>query len=94
MPAPVTFATRFVYNHTVNAIYKGGVGEGLPQHQHTFAHTTVCIQGRIVVRKEGKQVERTPEDSPLLLPGNEWHEIEALEPNTIFINQYPVGMEE
>ena len=47
-----------------------------------------------MVRKEGKQVERTPEDSPLLLPGDEWHEIEALEPNTIFINQYPVGMEE
>jgi hypothetical protein len=52
-----------------------------------FAHTTVCLQGRMVVRKEGKQLVLTPQDAPLLLTENEWHEIEALEQNTIFMNQ-------
>lgn len=85
---------RFVYNNTNNAVYRADVGEGLAKHSHTFAHTTVCIQGVLLVRKEGKQVELRPEESPLLLVADEWHEFEALEPNTIFINQFPVGMEE
>jgi hypothetical protein len=48
----------------------------------------------MVVRIEGKELELTPLDSPLLLTANEWHEIEALETNTIFMNQSPVSMGE
>lgn len=79
--------TRYTYNGVISAIYIANTGKGLPRHEHGFAHTTVCIQGRMVVRKKGKQVELTPRDAPLLLAANEWHEIEALEPNTIFMNQ-------
>jgi quercetin dioxygenase-like cupin family protein len=86
--------TRYVYNGVNSAIYMADTGQGLPRHEHTFSHTTVCIQGKMVVRKEGKELELTPVDSPLLLTANEWHEIEALEPNTIFMNQSPVSMGE
>jgi quercetin dioxygenase-like cupin family protein len=79
--------TRYVYNGVNSAIYVTDTGQGLPRHEHAFAHTTVCIQGRMVVRKDGKELELTPADSPLLLAANEWHEIESLEPNTIFMNQ-------
>ena len=79
--------TRYVYNGVNSAIYIASAGQGLLRHEHPFSHTTVCIQGKMVVRKEGKELELTPLDSPLLLTANEWHEIEALENNTIFMNQ-------
>jgi quercetin dioxygenase-like cupin family protein len=85
--------TKYVYNGVKSAIYIANAGQGLPRHEHNFSHTTVCIQGRMVVRKEGKELELTPLDSPLLLTANEWHEIEALEPNTIFMNQSAVNTE-
>jgi quercetin dioxygenase-like cupin family protein len=84
----------YPYNKTNNAIYKANIGEGLPKHEHTFAHTTVCVQGKIIVRKENKEIIISERENPLLLTENEWHEIEALEDNTIFINQFSVGMEE
>ena len=86
--------SRFNYNNTNNAIYKAGINQGLPRHEHTFAHVTVCIQGKMIVRKENKELILNMHDNPLLLVANEWHEIEALEPDTIFINQFPLGMEE
>jgi quercetin dioxygenase-like cupin family protein len=86
--------TRYVYKGVNSGIYVANIGEGLIRHEHTFAHTTVCIQGRMVVRKEDKELELTPMDSPLLLTANEWHEVEALEPNTIFMNQSPTSMGE
>jgi len=86
--------TSFEYNKTRSSVYKANVCDGLPRHEHTFAHTTVCIQGSIVVRKENKELTLNAYSNPLLLTANEWHEIYALEPNTIFLNQYPVGMEE
>lgn len=86
--------TRYVYHGVNSVIYTVNAGQGLPRHEHTFAHTTVCIQGRMVVRKEGKEIELTPMDAPLLLTANEWHEVEALEPNTIFMNQFPTDKQE
>jgi quercetin dioxygenase-like cupin family protein len=86
--------TRYAYSGVYSAVYTADAGEGLTRHQHSFSHTTVCIQGKTIVRKEGKELEMTPSDSPLLLTANEWHEIEALEDNTIFMNQSPVNMGE
>ena len=90
----ISSTTRYVYKGVSSSIYVADIGQGLPRHEHTFSHTTVCIQGKMVVRKEGKELELTPLDSPLLLAANEWHEIVALEPNTIFMNQAPVEMGE
>ena len=85
--------TRYAYQGVYSSVYNANVGEGLVRHDHTFSHTTVCIQGRMIVRKEGKEAELTPLDSPLLLAANEWHEIEALESNTIFMNQSTMNAE-
>lgn len=72
-------------------IYHPNKGEGLPRHQHTFSHLTICHAGSIVIRKEGKEVVRTKDDKPVNLVANEWHEIEALEDGTVFVNVFAEG---
>lgn len=60
--------------------------EGIPKHEHDYVHATMCIAGSCAIRKENKELVLTPEDSAVVLAANEWHEIEALEDNTIFMN--------
>jgi hypothetical protein len=40
------------------------------------------------MRKEGKEVVVVKQTQPLNLKENEWHEIEALEDGTVFINVF------
>jgi hypothetical protein len=40
------------------------------------------------VRKEGRELEMTKDTQPVNLVGTEWHEIEALEDNTVIINVF------
>jgi hypothetical protein len=84
-------SNRFEYEGMQSAIYYANVNEGLPKHEHINAHLTVCLNGKILVRKESKSAILTPEDEPLVLAGKEWHEIEALENGTIFMNQFMSG---
>jgi quercetin dioxygenase-like cupin family protein len=49
------------------------------------------MNGRIKVTKEGKEIELTKVSQPVSLVPNEWHEIEALEDNTVFINVFEEG---
>lgn len=67
-------------------IYHANKGDGLPKHEHTFDHLSMCFAGSCVVRKEGKELVINKYSTPLNLVANEWHEIEALEDNTIFVN--------
>jgi hypothetical protein len=76
----------FQFGNTTNNIYHAGKGEGLPMHQHTFAHATVVSTGSIVIRKGGKETVADKNTQPILLVANEPHEIEALEPGTVFTN--------
>ena len=76
----------FQFGKNTHNVYRCTAGEGLPRHEHDFAHATVCHAGKIVVRKEGIQREFTPESGAVVLKANEWHEIEALEDGTIFEN--------
>lgn len=66
-------------------------GEGLPRHEHAYAHLTMCHAGAIVIRKEGKEVVRTKDSKPVNLVASEWHEIEALEDGTVFVNVFAEG---
>lgn len=75
---------------TVN-VYHANKGEGLPKHEHTFSHLTICMAGSIVVRKETKQLVMTKDTQPANLVANEWHEIEALEDGTVFVNVFAEG---
>jgi len=76
----------FVYDGARVNIYHANKGEGLPKHSHTYAHSTMCHAGSCALRKEGKEVVVTKDTQPINLKEIEWHEIEALEDGTVFVN--------
>jgi quercetin dioxygenase-like cupin family protein len=84
-------AHSFNYDGATLNIFHVNKGEGLQKHQHTFSHATFCCAGSCYVRKEGKEVVITKESQPLNLVANEWHEIEAIENGTVFINVFAEG---
>jgi len=75
---------------TVN-VYHANKGEGLPRHEHVYAHLTMCHAGKLIVRKEHRQMVMTKDTQPVNLVANEWHEIEALEDGTVFVNVFSEG---
>jgi quercetin dioxygenase-like cupin family protein len=72
-------------------VYHAEKGEGLPKHEHIYSHLTICAAGSIVVRKENLEHVMTKDSRPVNLKENEWHEIEALEDGTVFINVFAEG---
>jgi quercetin dioxygenase-like cupin family protein len=78
----------FSYDGAVLNIYHANKGEGLPKHQHGFAHATFCASGKCIIRKENKQLIMDKTTTPVNLLENEWHELEALEDGTVFVNMF------
>jgi quercetin dioxygenase-like cupin family protein len=78
----------FNYKGAYINIYHANKGEGLQKHEHTYPHATMCNSGSCIVRKENKKILLNKNVTPINLKENEWHEIEALEDNTVFINIY------
>lgn len=78
------------YNGTSFNVYHANTGQGLPKHDHTFSHLSTCQAGRCIVRKDGKEIILDKYSDPINLVANEWHEIEALEDNTIFVNIFKI----
>jgi len=72
-------------------IYHANKGEGLPKHAHAYSHLTMCHSGSCVIRKEGKEYIFDKYTQPANLVANEWHEIEALEDGTVFVNVFAEG---
>lgn len=72
-------------------VYHANNGEGLPKHEHSYSHLTMCHAGSIIVRKEGRELVMTKDTQPVNLIAAEWHEIEALEDNTVFVNVFAEG---
>lgn len=72
-------------------VYHANYGEGLPKHDHVYSHLTMCHSGKCIVRKEGKELVMTKDTQPVNLAANEWHEIEALEDGTVFVNVFSEG---
>lgn len=91
MTLPIGPKHAFTYDGAVMNIYHANKGEGLPAHSHAYAHATFCTSGSCVVRKEGKEVVFTKNTQPANLVAGEWHEIEALEDGTVFINVFAEG---
>lgn len=89
----ITVNPRFsvVQDGTTLNIYHANKGEGLPRHEHLYSHLTMCFAGSCAVRKEGKEVIVTKDTQPINLVGSEWHEIEALEDGTCFVNVFAEG---
>ena len=82
---------NFTYAGAVFHVYHADKGDGLPSHQHTWNHATVCHVGSCLVRIKGKEIVVTAETQPLDLPANTPHEIEALEDGTVFMNVFAEG---
>lgn len=78
----------FTYAGAVVNIYHANKGEGLPKHDHLYAHATFCTSGSCSIRKEGIEKTITKNDGAFNLLANQWHEIEALEDGTVFVNVF------
>ena len=81
----------FTYEAAQINVYHANKGEGLPSHEHNYSHATMCNSGICIVRLEGRSYIIDKNSQPLNLPANEWHEIEALEDNTVFVNIFAEG---
>ena len=77
-----------IQNDTTLNVYHANKGQGLPRHEHLYSHLTMCHAGRCVIRKQDKELVMTKQTQPVNLLGNEWHEIEALEDGTVFVNVF------
>lgn len=91
MTQAISFRHHFTYDGAVLNVYHANKGEGLPRHDHIYAHATLCAAGSCIVRKEGRELVMTKDTQPVNLVANEWHEIEALEDGTVFINVFAEG---
>jgi len=89
----IALAPRFsvTQNGTTLNIFHANKGEGLPRHEHSFAHLSMCHAGSCIVRKEKRELVMTKDTQPVNLVANEWHEIEALEDGTVFVNVFAGG---
>ena len=79
------------YDGAMMAVYHCDKGQGLLRHEHTYAHLTMCHAGSCIVRKEGRELVMTKNTQPVNLTAAEWHEIEALEDGTVFVNVFSEG---
>jgi quercetin dioxygenase-like cupin family protein len=81
---------RFIVeqNGTTLQVFHANKGDGLPRHEHLFSHLTFCHGGSCIVRKDGKELCMNKDTQPVNLTANEWHEIEALEDGTVFVNVF------
>jgi len=72
-------------------VYHANKGQGLPRHEHAYSHLTMCHAGSCAVRKLGKELIMTKDTQPVNLLADGWHEIEALEDGTVFVNVFAEG---
>ena len=76
----------FAYAGAQFNVFHANKGEGLAKHEHTFSHAIMCNAGSCLVSLQGRNYTMNKDSQPLDLPANQWHEIEALENETVFIN--------
>lgn len=88
---PIEPLHRITYDAAVLQIYHANAGYGLPRHEHIYSHLTMCHAGSIIVRKEGRELVMTKDTQPVNLVAGEWHEIEAMEDGTVFVNVFAEG---
>ena len=87
----ITASHSVTYDGTQLNVYHANKGQGLPKHEHVYAHLTMVHAGKLIARKEGRELIMTKETQPVNLVANEWHELEALEDGTVFVNVFSEG---
>lgn len=88
---PIAPIFDIVYDGAKVNIYHANKNQGLPKHEHAFSHLVMCHAGSCIVRKENKELIMTKKTQPVNLVAKEWHEIEALEDGTVFVNVFAEG---
>jgi quercetin dioxygenase-like cupin family protein len=91
MTTVATLAHNFTYAGASLNVYHANKGEGIPNHSHAYTHATICNAGSCLVSLEGRSYIINKDSQPLNLPAGEWHEIEALEDDTVFVNVFAEG---
>ena len=87
----VTPVHSVTYDGTTLNVYHADKGQGLPKHAHIYAHLTMVHSGSLLVTKEGKSLTMTKDTQPVNLIEHEWHELEAIEDGTVFVNVFSEG---
>jgi quercetin dioxygenase-like cupin family protein len=77
---------QFTYDGAQLNVYHADKSQGLPKHEHIYSHAIMCNSGSCLVSLEGRSYTINKNSQPLNLPAYEWHEIEALEDGTVFVN--------
>jgi len=80
-----------IYGGFIVKVYHANKGEGIPTHAHPYSHATICMAGSCKLTQEGKSVITNKDSTPVNLLAGKWHEIEALENNTVFVNVFAEG---
>ena len=88
---PIPPAHTFNYGGARINIYHADKGTGLPSHTHDYSHATFCTAGSCIVRTPKATATINKDSQPLNLIGTDWHEIEAAEDGTIFVNVFAEG---
>ena len=91
MIQPVAPRFTVTYDGASINVYHADKGQGLPRHEHAYSHLTMCHAGSCIVRKEGRELVMTKDTQPVNLMAAEWHDIEALEDGTVFVNVFAEG---
>jgi quercetin dioxygenase-like cupin family protein len=88
MVTAVNAKHKMTYGGAEVQVYHANKGEGIPTHAHSWSHATICMAGSCKLTQDGKSVVVTKESTPVNLLAGKWHEIEALEDGTVFVNVF------
>lgn len=91
MPTSIVPKHEVTYDGATVKVFHANKGEGLPKHEHGYAHLTLCHAGSVLITKEGKSLTMTKDTQPVNLVAGEWHQLEALEDGTVFVNVFAEG---
>jgi len=81
----------FTYDGATVNIYHANKGEGIAMHSHAYSHATTCMNGSCKYTQDGIELIATKDTQPVNLVAGKFHEIEALEDNTVFVNVFAEG---
>lgn len=79
---------NMTYGGAIVRVYHANKGEGIAMHSHAYSHATICMAGSCKLTQENKSVISNKDSTPVNLLAGKWHEIEALEDGTVFINVF------
>ena len=88
MTIHVSPINSITYDGAIINTFHANIGEGLPRHDHAYTHLTLCAAGLLIIRKENLEHRMDKNSTPVNLKAGEWHEVEALEDGTVFLNVF------